>query len=334
MKIIKFLLIIPIILVAVIYYSCDDSGVLPSDVPRGRIVLTQKNLKHIDPNIDGVYELWLRIDSLGSVINYSLGRFNINTSGNITDTSGGYIEFKFQGDTNSLGFSTDAFITVEPPGDFNGQPSSSVLLSGQTAIILDSLYTTMKLSGGLALGSAGVELLSGHHAKYMLSTPTSTAANCLRGVWFCDTLENTGFPSGLQMTSSGWVYEGWIMDRSISSSLIYFSMGRFTNPYGPDFDGAGSCAGTGTPYSKPGQDWVQDNCPSGLPPILNLSNGSYEVFVTIEPSYETSADPGYYKPFMQVYRQNIISSTLGCWRIDNLFSLYVIQPQARLRISY
>lgn len=62
MKAVKFLLIVPIILVAAIYYSCDDSGVLPSDVPRGQITFTQKKLIHIDPNINGVYELWLRID--------------------------------------------------------------------------------------------------------------------------------------------------------------------------------------------------------------------------------------------------------------------------------
>jgi hypothetical protein len=332
MKIIKFLLIIPIILVAVIYYSCDDSGVLPSDVPRGQISFTQKRLNHIDPNIDGVYELWLRIDSLGSVTNHSLGRFNIDGNGNVTDTGGGTIEFKYQGDTSALGFSTDAFITVEPPGDFNGQPSSAVLLSGHTEIKLDSLYTTMKLSGSLALGSAGAELLSGNHARYMLNTPTSSAVSCLRGLWFCDTAGNTGFPSGLLMTSSGWFYQGWVMDKSVPSNPIYYNMGRFTNPYGPDFNGAGPCAGTGTPYSKPGEDWVLDSCSSGRP--QNLNNLIYEVFVTLEPAYETPSSTAYYRPFLKVYKQGVIEPSLTCKRIDNLFSQYTLLPEAKLRISY
>ncbi len=333
MKIIKFLLIIPIILVAVIYYSCDDSGVLPKNEPRGIISFNQKNLKHIDPNIDGVFELWLRIDSVGSVSNHSLGRFNIDGNGNVTDTSGGTIEFKFQGDTSSLGFSTDAFITVEPPGDYNGWPSSSVLLSGQTSIELDSLYTTMRLSGGMALGSTGANLLVSPHGIVILDAPTSTLANCRKGVWFCDKDGNGGLPLGLQMISPNWVYEGWIMDKSNPGSPIYYSTGRFTDPYGPDFDGAGPCAGTGTPHSKPGQDWIQPNCPSGLPQILDIGNDHFEVFVTLEPSNETSSNIG--KPFfLQLFKQPNLPSNYGCRSVHYFFSLANTLPEARLRISY
>lgn len=334
MKIFRFLILIPIILVAVIYYSCDDSGVHPIDLQRGVISFSQNKLKQLNPNIEGAYELWLRLDSLGSVTDYSLGRFNIDGNGNVTDTSGGTIQFKFQGDTSSLGFSTHAFVTVEPPGDDNGLPSSAVLLSGQVGIGLDSLYASLKMSGSLALGTTGQKLLTSTGGMFIVNTPTSSAGDCLKGIWFCDTMGNSTLPPDLQMSSSGWVYEGWVMDKSVPGNPIYYSTGRFTNPYGPDNDGAG-CGGTGTPYPKPGQDWVQANCPSGLPQIQNLSNDNYEVFITIEPSYESPPYMDYQRPFfVQLFKQTNISSYMGCRRLQYLPSLPYTLPEARLKITY
>ncbi len=315
--------------------SCDDSGVIPSNIPMGTITLRQKNLKHIESNIDGIFELWLRLDTAGIITNYSLGRFNINSNGEITDTSGGPVQFRFQGDTNKLYQSKLAFITVEPPGDFNSEPSTSVLLSGETAIVFDSIYANLTISGSAALGSVGQQLLTGEHTSYMLNTPTSSSGNCTRGVWFCDTLGNSFFPGGLQLFGQGWVYEGWIKDKSDPGNPVYYSTGRFTNPYDVDFDGAGPCAGSLTPYSKPGQDWVILNCPLGKPEIINLSSYNYEILITLEPSFEQSSSTAYGTPFfVNLFKQPVIFPQSGCKRRDYVLNQYTTFPSAGIKISY
>jgi hypothetical protein len=83
-----------------------------------------------------------------------LGRFNINQNGEITDTLGGSMEFKYQGDTNKLYQSKLAFVTVEPPGDYNSEPSNLILLSGETSFKFDSIYANLTIGGSDALGTA------------------------------------------------------------------------------------------------------------------------------------------------------------------------------------
>ena len=324
-----------VIILIITLQSCDDSGIEPSKIPKGTITLRQKNFKHLEANVDGVYELWLRLDNGGILTNYSLGRFNINSNGEITDTSGGPVQLKYQGDTNKLYQSKLVFITVEPPGDYDPNPSTSVLLSGETSIVFDSIYANLTISGSEALGSVGQQLMTGVHTYYMLNTPTSTTGNCTRGVWFCDTLSNSYFPAGLQMFGTGWVYEGWVKDKSNPQIPIYYSTGRFTNPYDVDFDGAGICAGSLTPYSKPGQDWVLPNCPSDKPEITNLSSYNYEILITLEPSFEQASTTAYNTPFfVNLFKQPVIFPQSGCKRRDYVLNQNGSLPAASIKIQY
>ena len=335
MKSLKFTLFIILVIFAYIFNSCDDSGIQHSILPRGIIGLRHKNLKHIDPYQDGIFELWLRTDSLGNIKNYSLGRFNINSVGEITDTSGGQVAFKFNGDTNSLSYTSVTFVTMEPPGDYNNEPSQSILLSGQANFSLDSIYSTMKISGNIALGNTGTELYKGEVAGYVIQTPSSGNENCKKGLWFCDTMGAALFPPDIQIYSPGWVYEGWLIDKSDPENPVYYSTGKFNNPYGADFDGAGECAGPLTPFSKPGQDWIAPDCPEGKPQIVNIYNGNYATIITLEPSYENQGIASYYKPnFITVYFQMLISSTLGCRRKDNIFNNRNSFPEASVRITF
>lgn len=327
--------IILLISSVIVFQACDDSGLLPSSIPKGTVTFRQKNFKHIDPYVEGIFELWLRLDSAGNMTDYSLGRFNINENGELTDSLGGPVQFKYQGDTNNLYQARFAFITVEPPGDYNSTPSNSVLVSGGTAIVFDSLYASMNIAGSLALGAAGEKLLSGEHTSYMINTPTSSPSDCLKGMWFCDTAGNSYFPSGLNMPSSGWVYEGWVVNKSNPQNRINYTTGKFTSPYGPDFDGAGPCAGPNPPYSSPGQDWILPDCPFGKPKIQNLSSYDYEILITLEPSFEQQSTTAYDNPFIiTLYKQSVIFPLSGCLRKDWVLNQRATFPSASVRIAY
>jgi hypothetical protein len=334
MKKYKFYFVFFVILSSFIYFSCDDSGFIKSYVPKGIVSFSQKNLKHLDPNVDGVFELWLKMDSSGSNTYLSLGRFNISASGGVVNLSGNPMEFKYQGDTNKLSQAKSCLLTVEPPGDNNSEPSTAVLLSGPASVSNDSVNSYLTLGGQEALGDAGDLIMIPFHfyPTFVLSTPTSAPQNCTRGIWLCDTSGNSNYPAEGRIISPGWTYEMWVEDKSNPQNPIYYPTGRYKNPLGPDYDGAGPCAGTGTPYSKPGQDWIDPNCPSGGPQDIN--NGNYSMFITLEPSQEQWGSGAYNKPFFVkvYYKETIQSSCFRNIRTDCISNLSLL-PEARVKIT-
>jgi len=324
------------ILLSLVYLSCDDSGVGPSNIPAGVVTVRQTNLKQLDNNVEGVYQLWLRLDTAGMLTDYSLGKFNIGGSGEITNTSGGSMQFVFPGDTNKLYQAIAAFITVEPPNDTNPDPSTAVLLSGQTSVVLDSVYSTLTLGGSLALSSAGLELMSnGSNAGFSISAPTAGSSFCWEGIWFCDTSasHNTFFPSNIQLQTGGWFYQGWVVDNTNPNSPVYYTTGRFSNPYGPDFDGAGPCAGTLPPYQKPGQDWILGVCPTGVPQITEQNKANFGVFVTIEPAYEQYGSQAFQKPFIKIYDTQSIPQWVHCGTNMYMLSQRGLFPKVQIRVT-
>ena len=77
-----------IILCAIIFYSCGESG---TTAPQNSASMTLSRLEPIDKNITGTYELWGSVESAfdhGENAYRSMGRFTVNSSGAITDTSG------------------------------------------------------------------------------------------------------------------------------------------------------------------------------------------------------------------------------------------------------
>ena len=312
----------------IIFYSgCDDSGVLPHLVPKGRITLTPTNLKTLDVNTDGWYNLWIGLDSAGNRLWYSAGEFNVDASGSPVDLSGNATSFGIS-DSNSLNLATKCMVTIEK--QHNIFPSLQRLISGNLAAISDSLSCIMDISGDLALGSAGAKLLTGVGAYYILNSPTTHNASCYRGIWFCDVSGISHFPDSLALPNNGgWVYQGWLVDHSTNT---YYSIGKFYSPYAADLDGAGPCADTAAGYNAPGQDWIQTggNCPSAS---LNLHSGNCTVFVTLEPSNEVPGSASDNSPFFLRFFSQLIDPTVGCGQQDNLFNQRVTFPTGRIRIA-
>lgn len=314
----------------IIFYSCDDAGQGPNLIPKGQISLTHLNLKTLDPNVDGLYTLWLSIDSSGTLIWYSLGQFNINAYSQIVDAQGNIMVFEFPGDTNMLDNSKIATVTVG-----NSGPLGTVLVSNAVTVNSDSVTGSLWMAHADAFGDVGSRIIgNGYpvaHAYYHLSSPTTNNVQCLQGLWFSDTLGNNLFSDGLVLPiGNGWVYEGWLNDESTNS---FYSTGRFYDPYNADLDGAGQCAGSsGPPYNRPGQDWITSG--TGCPNITNISNGNYGVFISVEP--ENESPQGLAVPFfLKIFYQNNIAASLGCIRVDNVFNMSVTggMPRCKLRIT-
>jgi len=330
MKINKSFLYISATICIIFLYSCDDAGLNPVFVTKGQISFTQLNLKPLDQNIDGLYSLWLGLDSSGNTLWYNLGQFNINTFSQIVDAQGNAMVFTFPGDTNMLGNSRVATVTVG-----NSGPLGTVLVSNSLTVNSDSITGTLWIADALAFGEVGLRLYGqGYpvaHTLYHLSSPTTNNNQCRQGLWFCDTLGNSTFSDGLRLDSgNGWVYEGWLNDKSTDS---FYSTGRFYDPYNADLDGAGLCAGTsGPPFNKPGQDWITSG--TGCPNITNISNGNYAVFISVEP--ENESGQALSTPFfLEFFNQSNIVTSVGCKRLDNVFNVSVagVLPKGRLRIT-
>jgi len=329
MRIIKSYLYFLTALSVVFFYSCDDAGNNPRFIPKGQITFTHLNLKPLDQNIDGLYNLWLGLDTSGGTDWYNLGQFNINTYGQIVDAQGNAMVFTFSGDTTKLDNAKYSTVTV------GNDPLGSVIVGAGLSVNSDSITGSLWIADNQALGDVGLRLYGqGYpvaHAYYHVSAPTSNNTLCKQGIWFCDSSGNNTFSDGLQLTpGNGWVYEGWLNDESTNS---YYSTGRFYDPYNADLDGAGLCAGSsGPPYFRPGQDWISSNM--GCPQITNIFTGSFGVFITIEPEFESGlalSSPFFLKLF---YQGNIVSSMV-CKRLDNVFnnSVYGLLPKGKLKIT-
>lgn len=99
--------------------SAAGCGETPTEFnPIARVVghvnllgLQVSNLLPLDPENDGVYELWA-FDERNSAI--SMGQFNIGAGGQIVDLDGNPIE-RFESGATNIADAVSALITVEPP---------------------------------------------------------------------------------------------------------------------------------------------------------------------------------------------------------------------------
>lgn len=303
------------LIAALVLISCDDSGVNHLSHKRGIISFSQKNLKRLDPALDGIYELWLQLDSAGMPSWYSLGKFNIGFDGySMVDFNEQPVTFKYNGDTSLLSRASVTLVSIEDTGT-NFNPSSFRLISGNLSVNEDSIWGSLNMGGDLSLGAAGRELFNGKPGKYTIQTPTtgSGAPECYKGVWISSiTGDTAGLPTNVSLTpGKGWIYEAWVVDTASFSYPVYYSMGRFYSTDNADGDGAGPCAGPNPGYNKPGQDWIQPGCPVGKPEIINLTAGYYRVMVSLEPETEPNAN-AYNTPFPYTIYSTYIGTTLGC----------------------
>ena len=122
----------------------------------------------------------------------------------------------------------------------------------------------------------------------------------------------------------GWQYRGWVRNKTTNE---YFTTGTFYRADTVDSDWAGACADTlGTGYNVPGQDWDITGCTN----FASMLDGNHEVFVTLEPEFRSAN----IAPFvLKLYYQNLIVTSVGCNRRDNMFTQRQNLPSINLRVT-
>ena len=207
--------------------------------------------------------------------------------------------------------SKDVLVTFEVDNDLS--PSNYRIMSGIVTVSPDSITSDLNISGDEALGIVGRILLGGifpppdtlpAYGDYILGSPPTNEAQCLKGLWMCDVTGTTHFTPGLDLPGSlGWKYQGWVVN---NAAQTFTPTGKFMSFNGPDEDGPGPCAQNppiNQPYNKPGQEFAA-GCPNG--DILN--NGNYGFFITLEPNNVTLTKPFFIKLF---FRDVIQLNTCG-----------------------
>jgi hypothetical protein len=282
-KILYFFLLICITFIA---GSCDDSGIT---VEKKNIAFAQTNLKTLNQQSDGVYEAWISVgDALldhGDDAYVSVGRFNISASGELVDTAGapGKLDLSKITDLNAT---EDAIITIELPGDNDTIPGTKIL-GGAKVIVGGFIEFNMTMDYHEVLPVSNQ--FSASSSGYMLASPTDQFAsfNLIHGLWFSQ--DTNGSAPAMNLPSlpdtAEWTYQAWVVDNRDSVNNIY-NMGRFTRSNTADDNQ--QCSGSNPGWNLPGHDWIQANCPGGIPNIDNLANSNYKVMITLEPKFESN----------------------------------------------
>lgn len=241
--------------------------ILSLNVYSGTVSLNLSGLEDLGANAR--YEAWLVVG--GSPI--STGTFSVNQMGILSQT-------EFDVSANIAENASVFMLSIEPFPDLNPAPADSKLLAGD-------------INAGMAVVSVGHPAAVGDDftastGSFELINPTgSKGSEFENGIWFL-----SSFPppnsAGLSLPTlpSGWVYEGWVVDESVSLPI---STGTFTDEGGPDSDGAGPAAGLGLALLFPGQDFIN--------PSRDLSM-NHTAVISVEPVPDNAPTPFTLKPLI------------------------------------
>ncbi len=325
----KFNIIFLSFAVCLILSSCDDAGIVQNKYDGA---LTVSRLKAIDKNVEGTYELWASIETAfdhNENAYVSLGRFAVNSAGELTDTSGGTFTVNTSkiSNINNIG---DVIISIQPPGYNDTIPSNIKILGGAKTVSGSELIFDMTMSYSDILPQSSDFATS--LARYILASPSSGTASgqYQKGIWF--TGDTTGSSQGITLPvlpdTTEWTYQAWVINNNNPAEI--YNIGRFDNPGTQDNNQLCQLSG-GLVWSVPGNDWLQSNCPGGgLPDITSLEN-NYSAGITLEPRFEQGA--ALFTPFyIGILGGTIASQPFGT--VQNMLNGFSqVVPTAQLRLS-
>ncbi len=244
--------------------GCGKKNKTPTPAAPTETTRFQFSFSRIAELDSAYYQAWALIGNYG----YNLGKFNINSSGQMVDTAGAVVADNAFFYDISTSMVTAVGITIQDVADSTTTPSGAHLLGGSVANGTASL--SMKHEAGINREFGNVT------GKFILATPTNgTNSDETSGIWFIDNSSGIA-TAGLTLPSfsGGWQYEGWIrVDGK------FYSTGTFTDMSAAD-DSARYGAETQTASAFPGEDFLA-NAPAGITFPLDLS-GKYAM-ITLEP---------------------------------------------------
>ncbi len=329
------------LLVALATVGCDGPAGL---VAGTNMQLTVEGLRPLDPSSEGTYELWM-YPTAGAPL--SAGRFRLPSD--TRDDEPASIPFNLP-----LGSSARIAVTVEPPGDADGGPSSAELLSGW----FDGRTARLTIEGSVTDGRP-LQRAPGHHSLFTSSNNVELGYPSFEnaGLWLfsISVAVNPHKTREVKLTplSRGWLYEGWIVYRAGTANERWISYGKFR----PDIhslltsrDNTGSGAFSGDEdflisgvEDVPGEEWTTPRVaelldlrmPYGfvLPLALDaVDAGTGEAVwhhaITIEPAWEENESLTTERPFvLRPYRNPIGAGGPGLPRrlvyLDNAPAAYI-----------
>ncbi len=276
--------------VAMVALGCGKKNKTPTPVVPTETTRFQFSFSRIAELDSAYYQAWALIGNYG----YNLGKFNINSSGQMVDTAGAVVADNAFFYNMSASMVTAVGITIQDVDDSTSSPSGAHLLGGSVANGTASL--SMKHEAGINKEFGSVT------GKFILATPTNgTNSDETSGIWFIDNSDGVT-TAGLTLPSfsSGWQYEGWI-----SVDGKFYSTGTFTGMSAAD-DSARYSADIQTAPDFPGEDFLA-NAPAGITFPLDLS-GKYTM-VTLEPKPDPAV--GIPSPFV------LLEATIASDAADN-----------------
>lgn len=282
---------------------------------------------------DGAYEAWV-VDAEGGL--HSAGRFQVTGRDSQRVVA-----------SSPISNPTDIFITVQRPGDADGQPSMLKLIGGRVQAGAAPLDVNRYLTAGIPL-----EARPGTH---VLFTPSDNVelgypSNEDSGIWLFNIDPAVGVPDSLNPhfyltftpLTKGWAYEGWVVRDYGTPHEVWLSYGQFESD---QFRKARSRDETGLgPFSGqidyreamarevqfPGDDWVANPLDLPVPGELQLPldlNGCtadhatcdarrqewgpsrYTHVITIQPWDDRATPPWQRRPFFVRPYRNPIGET-------------------------
>ena len=180
---------------------------------------------------------------------------------------------------------THFFVTIEPEGDADGAPSGNVIIAGE--IIGES--GALSFAGDLAVGTPANSDLSVASGDCSLINPTGGGIDA-NGVWFSAQAAVPGSTGiSLSPAAGSWTYEGWVIDPGTGDR---HSTGKFraTGRFDIDAQAAPTRGVASIGLLDPGQDFV-NAATIGATQATDLVDGSWRVFITVEPSADNAAGP-------------------------------------------
>jgi hypothetical protein len=313
MRLLKLSLLFAILLsFTIIYLSCDDSGIINNN----KVDLTFSNLQRLDPQLDGLYEGWVSFPDIGYI---SIGKFNISSAGIPVDTNGNPLTFKLKYQVEDINTATGGLITIVPPGGVD--TFGTKFLAGPKSSNENYILFNVSMESDSILGWIASQFPY-DNAQYMICNPTDTSHLGTRGLWFTKDINGTSKSITIAgLWGKPWTYQAWVID---TVANMTYNIGRFDDAdHGDDYH---QCEGNNPEFDKPGNDWVQPNCPGGMPSIVNLNAGKYKVMITLEPKNDINWSPFFIRLF---YGTIMVSAPGVVASIPNVTAL----PTAVIQVS-
>lgn len=296
----------PLILVTpiLLFAACGDEPTAPENFS---VSLTAANLQRLQSG-EGHYELWIsfpeRKRNISKVAHgdedfVSFGKFNLSEDNSRLINLRGEAMVFAPAKQVDINLAVDAIVTVELEGDTDDEPGSRVI-GGE--------FTGSDREATAALTTAYEDAFDFDFAKtsavYILDTPTTKdGTDFNRGLWWMNPAGSSFPTAGINQLpaltdTSGWKYEGWIIDKSGANPITY-STGKFLSSNNFDDDLAGATAGPdgddrngdgrGDGFPFPGQDFVRSAGSVSAP--LQIDRGNFEARITLEPEPDNSPNP-------------------------------------------